>query len=435
MKDRYFELKNLLGAILLFSVMICGCQKGDQSLGINILPGVKLLETRYDKENGTIKTSILTDTKIRVDRPAYDLLGSFNDPIFGRTDAAFAVQFRLPYHPDYPADATLDSIVLNMTYKKIYGDTISYQTIKVYELTSALEYNAKYLSSFNLKNISSPELLGTRRFIPRFRTDTLSPPQDTTLQNIRIRLSNSFGNKLLAIDSLNMISNDLFVNIFKGLYIEPTSVSRRGTLVSINTTSPAIVLYYHDAAKDTLGFAYYVTANSANVSGFTHDYTSSRIGTNLDKANNLDSLFYIQPTGGLKSKIEVPSLSTWKDSGNYTINKATLTFHVDTILSDSRRYPMQSRLYLKILSDTGEETFPADSQLSSLYYGGFYDGITATYSFNITQHLQQLIQGTVQNTGFYLVPSDRNSTGQRVVLKGLGSTKPVELNISYTRYK
>jgi hypothetical protein len=423
----------MLGVLLLFSFVLWGCQKGDQTLGLNLLPGVKLLDTRYSLEKASIATSILTDTKIRVDRPAYNLLGSFNDPIFGRTDAAFATQFRLPYHPDYPADAAIDSIVLSMNYKKIFGDTVSRQSLQVYELTGNLNYEAKYLSSFNLKGLVSTELIGAGSFIPKFRTDSLQT--DTTLQSIRIRLKNSFGNTLLGIDSLKMTNNDEFVKIFKGLYIAPSPISRKGTLVSINTTSSMIVLYYHNATKDTLGFAYRVTGNAANIASYEHDYTTSKFNVNLNKENNLDTLIYIQPTGGLKSKIVVPSLSNWKDSANYMINKATITFHVDTILSDSRRYPIPYRLFLKINNEDGEETFPADSQLSSNYYGGFYDATTATYSFNVTQHLQQLILGEIQNTGFYLVHSDRNSTGERVILKGLGSKLPVELNVSYTRYK
>jgi len=433
LKDRYFELKVLFGAIILFSVVVWSCQKGDQSLGINVLPGIKVLDTRYDKEKSTISTSIFTDTKIRVDRPSYNLLGSFNDPLFGRTDAAYAVQFRLPYHPDYPTGAMVDSIVLSMTYKKIYGDTVSTQTIHVYELTSSLNYDAKYISSFDIKSIASSQQIGSGSFIPKFRTDSLKT--DTTLQTIRVRLNNSFGKNLLAIDSSDMVSNDVFVNIFKGLYIGTTPVSRRGTLVSVNTTSSIIVLYYHDAEKDTLGFAYRVTTNSANVARFSHDYNLSRFNLNLNRDNNLDTLIYIQPTGGIKSKIVVPSLSTWKDSVNYEINKATLTFHADTIMSDNRRYPIPDRLYLKIVDDTGQEAFPADSQLSSSYYGGFYDATTATYSFNVTQHLQQLIKGTIQNNGFYLVHSDRSSNAQRVVLKGLGSSQPAELNVIYTIYK
>ena len=87
------------------------------------------------------------------------------------------------------------------------------------------------------------------------------------------------------------------------------------------------------------------------------------------------------------------------------------------------------------IDSTGTEVFPADSQLSSDYYGGYFYAPTASYSFNVTQHLQQIILGKIQNKGFYLVTSDRNNSAQRVVLKGLGSSKPVKLSISYTRYK
>lgn len=441
MKDRYFELKNLTGAILLLLVVAWGCKQGDQTLGINLLPGVKILDTRYHQEKTSISTSVYTDTKIRVDRPKYNLLGSFNDPIFGRTDASFAAQFRLPFYRVFSESAAIDSVVLSMTYKTIYGDTVSSQNLQVYELASSLNYEAKYLSSFNVGNLAATELIGSSNFIPKFRTD--STKVDTTTQVIRLRLKNSFGSSLLGIDSLNLASSDLFLNVFKGLYIRSTPISRKGTIVSIinapmaNTTEslPAIILYYHDAKSDTIVYGCEITANSANVASYVHDYSRARFYPNLNTENNTDSLIYIQPTGGLKSKILAPSLSTWKDSANYAINKATLTFHADTIMSDYRRYAMPDRLYLMAIDSLGAEVFPADSELSSNYYGGFYDATTATYSFNVTQHLQQIIQGKIKNDGFYLVQSERNFSAKRVVLKGLGSSKPVELNIAYTIYK
>jgi len=437
-------LKNLTGAILLLSVVVCGCKKGDPSLGVNLLPGVKILDTRYHKDSTNISTSIFSDTKIRVDRPYYDLLGSFNDPLFGRTDASFAAQFRLlNYNPAYPIGASIDSIVLRLTYKVIYGDTLSSQTLQVYELTGGLNFDAKYLSSFNVKSLASPEMIGSASFIPKFRS-TDSTKTDTILQVIRVPLSKSFGNKLLGIDSLSSISNDIFLTKFKGLFINSVPINRKGTLVSIYTkrpststveTIPMLVLYYHDAKSDTLGYNYYATANSANVASFDHDYSQARFFPNLNKEINPDTLIYIQPTGGIKSKVLVPSLSAWKDSANFAINKATITFHADTLMSDHRRYGIPPRLYLMAIDDAGAEVFPADSQLSSTYYGGFYDATTATYSFNVTQHLQQLIKGTIKNNGFYLVQSERDFSAQRVVLKGQGSSKPVELNIAYTRYK
>ncbi len=439
MKNRYLELKNLIVAILLFTVVLWGCQKGDQTLGINQLPGVKILNTYYSPNDPGILTSFLTDQKIRVDRPVYNLLGSITDPIFGRTDAGFAAQFRLPYHPQYPSDAQIDSIVLRMSYKKIYGDIVSEQTFNVYELTGGLDYNAQYLSSYNLRDSIGAEPIGTHTFVPKFITDSLQ--RDTVQQVISIRLKNSFGNYLLGIDSAQMADNDVFTTVFKGLYVGAAPVPHKGTLLSVDAAASMIVLFYHDAAHDTLGFAYRVTANSANVSSYNHDYTSARFKPNLDEEVNSDSLIYIQPTGGIKSKIMVPSLSTWKDSTNFVINKASLTFHADTITSDFRRYPMPDRLYLKVITDAGEEVFPADSQLSSSYYDGVYNYTNGTYSFNITQHLQELIIELnkpiplLHNNGFYLVHSDRNNSARRVVLKGFGSSKPVELNVTYTRYK
>ena len=441
MKDIYFELKNLTGAILLLLVVAWGCKQGDQTLGIGTLPGVKILDTRYHQEKTSISTAVFTDTKIRVDRPKYNLLGSFNDPVFGRTDASFAAQFRLLENPAYSATASIDSIVLRMSYKALYGDTLSSQTLQIYELAGGLNFDAKYLSSFNLKSLASTELIGSGSFIPKFRTD--SAKTDTTLQTIRIPLNKSIGTRLLGIDSLKMTSNDEFLKVFKGLYISSSPLSRKGAMVSIinspvpNTGEfkPTIVLYYHDAKKsDTLSI-YQVTENSANVASYVHDYSRARFYPNLNKESNTDSLIYIQPAGGIKSKILVPSLSTWKDSANYAINKATITFHVDTITSDYRRYAMPPRLYLMALDSTGTEVFPADSQLSSAYYGGIYNSASATYSFNVTQHLQQIIQGKIKNDGFYLVQSERNFSAKRVVLKGLGSSKPVELNIAYTIYK
>jgi len=86
------------------------------------------------------------------------------------------------------------------------------------------------------------------------------------------------------------------------------------------------------------------------------------------------------------------------------------------------------------LADNQETVYPKDSKISSSYYGGIYEPASATYIFNVTQHLQQIIAG-LENRTFYLVSSDRIGTAQRVVLKGLKSSKPVKLSVTYTRNK
>ena len=194
-------------------------------------------------------------------------------------------------------------------------------------------------------------------------------------------------------------------------------------------------LYYHTATKDSLFFAYNVTSNSANVAAFKHDYQKSVFAAHLNQEVIQDTLTYLQPTGGTKVKIDIPSLAKWKDSTQYVISKASIVFYVDTLASDPRRYSLPSQLYLKYMDNTGAEVFPKDSELSSTYYGGIYDATTASYTFNITRHLEQIINKEVENTSFFLVHPDRNGSVSRVVLKGTNSSRPVELHIKYTRYK
>jgi hypothetical protein len=307
------------------------------------------------------------------------------------------------------------------------------QTLKVYELISDMDYDAKYLSSFNLKSLASPTVIGTTSFIPKFKTD--SSQTDTTTQYIRFRLNPSLGNRLLKMDSLKMISNEEFLKYFKGLYVESVAASRKGTLVGLTAAGSAIGIYYHTAAKDSLFFSYFVTSNSANVASFAHDYSSSVFGSHLNQELIEDSLTFLQPTGGTKVKINIPSLNKWKDSTDFIISRANITIYVDTLVSDPRRYGIPSSLYLKYMDSAGNEAFPLDSQLSSVYYGGTYDPYTASYSFNITRHLEQIINNEIESTSFYLVHSDRKGSPYRVVLKSGTSSRPIELEVKYNRVK
>jgi hypothetical protein len=61
--------------------------------------------------------------------------------------------------------------------------------------------------------------------------------------------------------------------------------------------------------------------------------------------------------------------------------------------------------------------------------------VTQSYDFNITQHFQQVIKGLKNGDKLYLVAAQRNSSPSRVVLKSGFSSKPILLNVIYTRYK
>ncbi len=433
MKNRYIAAPTLVWVFMIVSFLLAGCDYGDESLGKNLIPGSYSVYSRNHTDSLSIQSFTFTDEKIRVDHPAYNYVGSFNDPLFGRTDGSFAAQFRLASNPDYDPTSQLDSLVLRLSYKRIYGDTATVQTLKVYELAGDMDYEAKYLSSFQLKSLAAPSPIGSASFIPKFRTD--SAQTDTTIQYIRFKLDPALGNRLLKLDSLKMISNEEFLKYFKGLYVEAAPSGRKGTLVGLSAAGSGIGLYYHTATKDSLFFSYNVSSNSANVAAFSHDYSKSIFRPYLNQELIEDTLVFVQPTGGTKVKINIPSLNKWKDSTQYVISKASLVFFADTLVSDFRRYQIPYSLYLKFMDSTGTEVFPKDSNLSSSYYGGYYDATSASYSFNITRHLEQIIKREVETTSFFLVPSDRHGSPYRVVLKGAKSSKPMRLIIKYSRYQ
>ena len=75
-----------------------------------LLPGDLVHVRNYSEKN--IKAYTVSDGYQRTDEPAFNLLGTFNDPIFGKTTADFACQFRLTEYPDFSKSPQIDSLVL-----------------------------------------------------------------------------------------------------------------------------------------------------------------------------------------------------------------------------------------------------------------------------------------------------------------------------------
>ena len=142
----------------------------------------------------------------------------------------------------------------------------------------------------------------------------------------------------------------------------------------------------------------------------------------------------MQATGGLKAKVTIDDLNSWADSVNTAINKAELIFQIDTAASQLKEFPPPAQLYLTYIDSTNAEQLPDDYFTSYLYYGGFLNTDDYSYHFNITQHLQDIIEGRIVNRGFYLTTGRKADQANRVVLKGSTSTKGIRLIITYSKF-
>lgn len=285
--------------------------------------------------------------------------------------------------------------------------------------------------------------IGELEFIPRVEQDSSSG--DTLYQLLKVPLDISLGEKLVNADSSQTKNNDVFLEFFKGLYIEAEKDDPEGgTILTLEASSKgtfqgsALLVYYNndenmdEEEPDTLYNAYVITNLCARVNSISHDYSGTPFEANLNKVTEPgDSLIYVQATGGLKSKVFIDNLSLWKDSVNTAINKAVLVFQIDTIASQVDKFPPPAQLLFTYINEDGEEYLPVDY---AFFGGGILNTENYTYSFNITQHIQKIIEGEAENLGFFLTTAVKNSEAKRVILKGSSSKTGIRLIITYSKY-
>ena len=423
------------------SVFIFGACNDPGDVGMELLPTSDLVRVGSIVDKELIRAYTFIDDSVRTDEVSTSLLGSFNDPVFGNTTIDLAIQLRLASFPNFGSNPVADSIKFFFYYYTVYGDTSTVQKLRFYELTESIDPDANYYGAYDLAQHASSVPLAEYSFKPKVQLDTVF--KDTVYQLVGVKLDNSLAQKLISADSLDMVNNESFLRYFKGLYIQPEKVSQGGAIVSLDMIptstfqGSALVLYYHNKVanptkEDTTSHAYFITSFSARVNSFKHDYTQTAFYQNLNKETAVDSLIYVQSTGGLKSKIIIPGLENWRDSTNIAINKAELIFHVDTTASDFRKYPLPTQLLLTYANNNGVELLPRDYFFYGPYYGGYLQS-DFTYRFNITQHLQTIIKGTNNNNGFYLTPYYKNNEMRRAVIKGSTSAQGIRFVVTYSK--
>ncbi|MFA5326559.1 MAG: DUF4270 family protein [Prolixibacteraceae bacterium] len=429
-------------------IVLWSCSTDPGKVGLDLLPTGDLVNVSRVIEKESIKAYTEVDGNQRTDEPTRTLLGTYNDSIFGKVTTDFAIQLRLNNFPTYTKDDIFDSLVYYIAYKEVYGDTVTAQKLKLYELGSSLDLNSKYYQDVDLKSMVKGSPLVELDYVPKFRLDSLTntygstkaDPKDTVTQEIAFHLSEEFARKLMSADSVKLSDNDAFLQFFKGLYIEAGDLSQGGSIVK--ATGSGMVLYYRKDA-DTTKYAqtFYVTQSSARVSHFSHDYSTTAFASSLGQTDTEDSLIYLQTTGGLRTKILIPNLGTWSDSTDFAINQAELVFQIDTTVTDVTKLIPPEQLVFSVIGidDKGNpiKYLPSDFSFSQIYYGGTYYSKDKTYRFNIARHLQEVIDKKAgrDNLGFYLSTSLPSSSYRRTVLKGSTSKTGIRLNITYSKFK
>ncbi len=393
----------------LFFVSIFSCTKiATTNIGTGLIPpadGVITKDTILEiktKNAGYDSTSVgISDNHI---------LGYVNDVVFGTTTASLNFQVA-PLISGFSwgidkSEVVLDSVVLCLAYKGVWGD--STQPLKVHVYTMDPEVVFKNDSSYN----------NTRTFekgqeISEFSSGTTIYPtildgvdttegyyKEVTTSQIRIRLSNSFGQQVINLDSANAFINDsTFYNYLRGLIVEPDATGHSLLQVNLTDTTTHLSFYYHSRdLTDTLTRRFEANdLTSANCNTILRNYQGTQIPSYIAGTGTNDDEVFMQTSPGTYTNIDVSSIMGLP---NLIIHRAEILMYQ---IPDGDSYLTPPNLFLAAYKPDSVYSFavPNDitfygTSISNLTQFGVYPRLNSStgtyyYSFDISRYVQGII--------------------------------------------
>jgi hypothetical protein len=350
-----------------------------------------------------------------------NMLGVMQDPVFGKVKASLFTQFRLTQNNFSLGDApVLDSLTISFEYSgSYYGQVETFQTLKIYELSEQIPDVDTLYSNISLAHYPDPVAELLLRPAP---TDSVLIDTIMFAPHFRIRLSDELGQKIIDANGTPAFENvPNFLEYFKG-FTSPWMT--RLTEPAVSSTSICSIFFTR------LSF---ITAKRGirTPCDMTFPSPSSPSDPIFLKPSAmtmpircwLSSFFGEEPS---KSETACCSCSPWEncvpisvslifpelsEAANVTINQARLIVPIAEGFADEMFTPAQELLLLRY-DENGKLVPIADMQFGDEYFGGTYNEGERQYSFNITQHLQQVMDGKVLTRALPLpLPGQRKMPG------------------------
>ncbi len=439
LKTRKFISTGITAVILI--IFFTACNKKPDRVGLSLQPVSDELSVVFDNSTGLLIHSQLEDS-VRTDVNVIKtgMLGSMLDPVFGKTTAEIFSQFRLSENGhNFGTDPLLDSLVLSLSYSGFYGDSMSSQTIRVFELDQEMFPDTTYYSNQSLSDYGVE--LAAVTFVPA-PGDSVMVGGDLEPPQLRIRLSDEFGQKIMDADPNVFDDNESWLEFMKGLHItsEPAMADGGIMLFDMFASNTALNIYYRtEEPQDTLTFGFLSNSNCARFTAFDHNEYSDASSEFKTQVLNGDTsagsqLFYLQSMGGVKAQLRLPDIQEFFKDGAVAINEAKLIFN---IYDDGSELLGPPQLGLAMIDEEGDYIPLPDAGEVSSYYGGYLNEAENQYYFRISRHVQQVLTGQTPNYPLALLITGASFRANRLILYGpdslLNGDNRMILNVIYTK--
>jgi hypothetical protein len=414
-------MRNVLFLICALTLLFFGsCKKPTDLQADGLLPEEDVLYANQT-DTATITSYIVREDTLSTDELSACLLGSYTDETFGRTLASFSTQFALSgANPSFPEIFEVDSVIFSVAYSGYSYGSLGEGYLSVKELSADLPKTGSFNSSYNAP-VLNENLLADASQTFQFKPKTfLFGTEDSLAPQLRIPLKPSLGTRLLQpADTTVLVSDENFQTYFKGLKVEAGSYPMGVVALDLTNINSKITVYYrfdNGGLADTTFYEFPVTSDCGRYSRLQHFYQYATLPelqglVTTDTLAN-QSAMYLQAGAGIKTKLVLPNLLDLQMSEGRIVNKAELVVPYEP---DSR-YTPTSQIF--IFYQNSEGTLIALPDQFSGNIGGGVEESNKRYRLNITQYVQKVISGELENAPLFIVSGAAGVSVNRTVMHG-----------------
>lgn len=438
-----------------------------------IVPGDNILSTQ-----GTF----INDSTLVGKNDTHVIGNITTDPIFGTTQASVFVQLKPINFPfafgnagDVFTPTSLDSVVLCLSYKGVYGDTLSPipQTFNVYEVNDA-NFRDSVDKIRDIRSSSSPAIyspvVGTAQVTPQTAAQkvvfSMLKVKDSSDHQIRIPLSAAFANRLFRYDSTSAGLNNAFRNdttfrkLVNGFAVKAVGPGNCLFYVNLAEAKTRLEFFYHKTTSAGVADTVYQTfqmystyTTTGAISSTANTVVRNYAGSQYASAATDPTHLFLQASPGTYASLKFPTLM---NRPNRIIHRAYLVAEQDPFnAATDKAFTAPPYMYVDLRDSTPAVQYkpiyldlnsasPYAPDQTSYYYpfanvdpntfGGLaltrYDagGTPFTrYEINVTRYIQQLLTHRTYNYDFrlYAPYAIRYPQYPATPISGLGS--PTEI--------
>ncbi len=414
------------------ALCLCACQSGRLDIGQSIIDPQAFSIQALDTISIRVSTVLSPDSFITSAQSAADsafLVSRWADANTG------TLTTRGYGNVDYTANAlastanlTLDSLVFELGYAYVYGDTTTAFNVEVHQLQTALSRDKIYYSTS-----SAP--YDSKALFARTVTPGPGTPASRVYRQVRFPMNTTVAQSFFAaLTSGSIIDDATMDEYWKGFAI--VSPASGNTMAGFSTNNlTGLRLYYHSTDNNTdvviRSSSIHFPLNKTHFTQFISDRSGTPLAALKTRSDAVSSSLTnrsttLAPGMGLRTRIEFPYINQFELPAGYAgVNSAQLVLEpIRQTLRDNMTPPdlaiFEANTQNELLSivPSGATGIVAQNNAAGYFYDVTQPELTDSYTFDITQYATNLIRGRVPNRPLIITntSNDLRTLARRVTI-------------------